>query len=75
VRPGEEIQLREWPTIVKPCCESKKDYTVCASLWGHHMMQKCLQTGPPGCVLCPFNYGTHRMRPHLHKAPPFTFCE
>jgi hypothetical protein len=20
------VQLREWPTIVKPCCESKKEY-------------------------------------------------
>jgi hypothetical protein len=20
------VQLREWPTIVKPCCESKKEF-------------------------------------------------
>ena len=26
VRPGEKVQLRKWPTIVKPFCESKKDY-------------------------------------------------
>jgi PPK2 family polyphosphate:nucleotide phosphotransferase len=26
VRPGEEVKLREWPTIVKPFCRSKKRY-------------------------------------------------
>jgi len=26
VRPGEKVQLKEWPTSVKPFCESKKDY-------------------------------------------------
>src|ERR1035437_2603526 len=26
VRPGEKVKLREWPTIVKPFCESKKEY-------------------------------------------------
>jgi len=26
VRPGEKVQLREWPTRVKPFCESKEDY-------------------------------------------------
>src|ERR1017187_1704586 len=26
VRPGEKVKLREWPTIVKPVCESKKEY-------------------------------------------------
>src|ERR1035441_8728992 len=26
VRPGEEVKLSEWPTIVKPFCKSKKDY-------------------------------------------------
>jgi PPK2 family polyphosphate:nucleotide phosphotransferase len=26
VRPGEKIKLGEWPTIVKPFCESKKQY-------------------------------------------------
>jgi PPK2 family polyphosphate:nucleotide phosphotransferase len=26
VRPGGKIKLAEWPTIVKPFCESKKDY-------------------------------------------------
>jgi PPK2 family polyphosphate:nucleotide phosphotransferase len=26
VRPGEKVKLREWPTIVKPFCKSKKRY-------------------------------------------------
>jgi PPK2 family polyphosphate:nucleotide phosphotransferase len=26
VRPGEKVQLKEWPTIVKPVFESKKEY-------------------------------------------------
>ena len=26
VRPGAKVQLSEWPTTVKPFCESKKDY-------------------------------------------------
>jgi len=26
VRPGKRIKLKEWPTIVKPFCKSKKDY-------------------------------------------------
>lgn len=26
VRPGEKVKLREWPTLVKPFCESKKRY-------------------------------------------------
>jgi len=26
VRPGEKVKLKEWPTIVKPFCESKKRY-------------------------------------------------
>jgi PPK2 family polyphosphate:nucleotide phosphotransferase len=26
VRPGEKVKLDEWPTLVKPCCKSKKEY-------------------------------------------------
>jgi PPK2 family polyphosphate:nucleotide phosphotransferase len=26
VRPGQKVQLGEWPTVVKPYCKSKKDY-------------------------------------------------
>ena len=26
VRPGEKVKLKEWPTIVKPFCKSKKRY-------------------------------------------------
>ena len=26
VRPGKKVTLREWPTIVKPFCKSKKRY-------------------------------------------------
>ena len=26
VRPGQKVRLKEWPTTVKPICESKKDY-------------------------------------------------
>ena len=26
VRPGARVKLKEWPTIVKPVCESKKEY-------------------------------------------------
>jgi len=26
VRPGKKVDLREWPTIVKPFCKSKKAY-------------------------------------------------
>ncbi len=34
VRPGDKVQLREWPTSVKPFCESKKDYQ---ELLGEHV--------------------------------------
>ena len=34
VRPGEEIKLTEWPTIVKPFCKSKKAYQ---KLLGEHV--------------------------------------
>jgi PPK2 family polyphosphate:nucleotide phosphotransferase len=34
VRPGKKVQLGEWPTIVKPFCESKKDYQ---KLLGEHV--------------------------------------
>jgi PPK2 family polyphosphate:nucleotide phosphotransferase len=34
VRPGEKVQLSEWPTIVKPFWESKKDYQ---ELLGKHV--------------------------------------
>jgi len=36
VRPGEKVQLREWPTIVKPFCTSKKDYQ---ELLGEHVQE------------------------------------
>ena len=26
VRPGEKVQLKEWPTSVKPFCKSKEEY-------------------------------------------------
>ena len=26
VRPGEKVKLKEWPTMVKPFCKSKKKY-------------------------------------------------
>ena len=26
VRPGEKVKLKEWPTMVKPVCKSKKRY-------------------------------------------------
>lgn len=26
VRPGEKVQLKKWPTVVKPFCKSKKEY-------------------------------------------------
>ena len=26
VRPGEKVKLKEWPTMVKPFCKSKKQY-------------------------------------------------
>jgi len=34
VRPGEKVKLREWPTIVKPFCKSKKGYQ---KLLGEHV--------------------------------------
>ena len=34
VRPGEKVKLREWPTIVKPFCKSKKRYQ---ELLGEHV--------------------------------------
>lgn len=34
VRPGEKVQLNEWPTIVKPFCKSKKQYQ---KLLGEHV--------------------------------------
>ena len=34
VRPGEKVQLSEWPTIVKPFCKSKKQYR---KLLGEHV--------------------------------------
>jgi PPK2 family polyphosphate:nucleotide phosphotransferase len=34
VRPGEKVNLREWPTMVKPFCESKKEYQ---KLLGEHV--------------------------------------
>ena len=34
VRPGEKVRLREWPTIVKPFCKSKKAYR---DLLGEHV--------------------------------------
>ena len=34
VWPGEEVKLREWPTIVKPFCKSKKRYQ---KLLGEHV--------------------------------------
>ena len=36
VRPGEKVQLSEWPTIVKPFCKSKKDYQ---ELLGEHVQE------------------------------------
>ena len=38
VQPGEEVKLREWPTIVKPFCKSKKRY------------QKLLEEHVEGCL-------------------------
>ena len=34
VRPGEKVQLSEWPTIVKPFCKSQKEYQ---QLLGEHV--------------------------------------
>ena len=34
VRPGENVQLSEWPTVVKPFCKSKKEYR---KLLGEHV--------------------------------------
>ncbi|MGB9486341.1 MAG: ADP-polyphosphate phosphotransferase [Terriglobia bacterium] len=34
VRPGEKVKLKEWPTIVKPFCKSKKRYQ---KLLGEHV--------------------------------------
>jgi len=34
VRPGEKVKLREWPTMVKPFCKSKKRYQ---KLLGEHV--------------------------------------
>ena len=36
VRPGEKVQLREWPTIVKPFFTSKNDYQ---ELLGEHVQE------------------------------------
>jgi len=36
VRPGEKVQLREWPTMVSPFCESKKQYQ---ELLGEHVAE------------------------------------
>src|ERR1035437_6522351 len=36
VRPGEKVKLRKWPTMVKPFCESKKDYQ---KLLGEHVAE------------------------------------
>src|SRR5271157_3973929 len=36
VRPGEKVRLQEWPTRVKPFCESKEDY---AKLLQAHVAQ------------------------------------
>jgi hypothetical protein len=37
VRPGEKVKLREWPTIVKPFCKSKKRYQ---KLLGEHVEEQ-----------------------------------
>ena len=46
VWPGEEVKLREWPTIVKPFCKSKKRYQ---KLLGEHVEElnslQCLHYG------------------------------
>jgi PPK2 family polyphosphate:nucleotide phosphotransferase len=34
VRPGEKVKLKEWPTMVKPFCKSKKQY---AKILGAHV--------------------------------------
>jgi PPK2 family polyphosphate:nucleotide phosphotransferase len=34
VRPGEKVDLKEWPTVVKPVCKSKKQYR---KLLGEHV--------------------------------------
>jgi polyphosphate kinase 2 (PPK2 family) len=34
VRPGEDVKLKEWSTIMKPFCKSKKDYQ---KLLGEHV--------------------------------------
>ena len=34
VRPGEKVELKEWPTVVKPFCKSKKQYR---KLLGEHV--------------------------------------
>jgi polyphosphate kinase 2 (PPK2 family) len=34
VRPGKKVKLREWPTVVKPICKSKKRYQM---LLGEHV--------------------------------------
>jgi PPK2 family polyphosphate:nucleotide phosphotransferase len=34
VRPGEDVKLGDWPTVVKPFCESKKEYR---ELLGKHV--------------------------------------
>jgi PPK2 family polyphosphate:nucleotide phosphotransferase len=36
VRPGKNVKLKEWPTIVKPFCTSKKDYQ---KLLGEHVQE------------------------------------
>ena len=36
VRPGEKVKLKEWPTIVKPFCKSKKRYL---KLLGEHVRE------------------------------------
>jgi len=36
VRAGEKVQLREWPTVIKPFCRSKKEYR---ELLGEHVAE------------------------------------
>src|ERR1017187_8138725 len=36
VRPGKQVKLREWPTIVQPFCKSKKQYQ---KLIGEHVAE------------------------------------
>jgi hypothetical protein len=47
VRSGDKVKLTDWPTIVKPFCESKKDYQV---LLGEHI-EKLSSYRRIGCQL------------------------